>query len=880
MTRLTRNHIVFVLGALLSSPFLPVSANAQETASQSSAFSALKSDGNGVPALQQTYSVRFDGTIAAAIRLVAQTAGVDVSFDQSLPGLTSHVSLGGSRESAARLFLRIVENSPLSLRVARSGQIVIIARRDTKQTKGTIAGHVRDAATGEPIGDVRVEAQTENVRAISKSDGAFSIPNIARGNHRLHFLRIGYRPKIVDVSSAEDGSTQKIEITLEQAAVALAAVRVSPGQFGVMETSAGTPHTLSREEIRTNPQLGEDVFRAVNKLPGLSSNDLSAKFFVRGGAGSELYVSLDGVELYEPFHLKDIDAALSIVDVESIGGIDLSTGGFSAEYGDRLTGVFRMSSIQPPAAGARHAVGLSVTNLRGMSQGGFAGGRGGWVVSARRGYLDLALRLTNADDSVKPRYYDAFAKVQYDIGANQRIAAHVLHAGDKMRYLSADDPSIYSAYGSTYGWVTWDVGIGNKVSSTAVASVSRLTWDRSGKESDQNHVQLMSIEDNRSFDVAALRQDFKWSISDRALVRFGGEIKHENAKYDYLSWVRSGSRDEGQLVFAFDSIASAISPSGNQLGAYAAQRVAFSRFVVEGGLRFDHQTNQGGASQVSPRISASWNVTDGTTIRTAWGHYFQSQPLFELQTQDGISDFAQAELAEHRVIGIEQRLPFGIEGRLEAYQRLISRQHPRFVNALNSLEVFPEITSDRIRIAPGAGEARGIEFLLRPSSRRSFDWSATYALASIEDDIAGRRVPRAIDQRHTFSADVSYRAPTGKWRVSAGWLYHSGWPYTPTHFRTDTIFTSGNQALLNISDRLGELNSGRLPSYYRLDFRATRYMEFRGSRIAVFADIFNALNRENARGFDYDLEFNPIRIVRVIDTQVPRLPTLGVTWEF
>lgn len=878
MTRLSKFSVVFALGALLSSAFSPATATAQETAAQSS-FSALKPDGNGIAALQQTYSVRFDGTVAAAIRLVAQTAGVDVSFDESLPGLTSHVSLGGSKESAARLLLRIVDGSPLTVRVSRSGQVVIVARRDPRQTRGAIAGQVRDAVTGEPIGDVRVEAQTENARALSKSDGAFSIANLGPGNHRLHFLRIGYRPKVVDVSSDEDGSTERINVTLEQAAVALAAVRVSPGQFGVMETSAGTPHTLSREEIRTNPQLGEDVFRAVNKLPGLSSNDLSAKFFVRGGAGSELYVSLDGVELYEPFHLKDIDAALSIVDVESIGGIDLSTGGFSAEYGDRLTGVFRMSSIQPPAEGSRHAVGLSVTNLRGMSQGGFAGGRGGWVVSARRGYLDLALRLTNSDDSIKPRYYDAFAKVQYGLGSNQRIAAHVLHAGDKMRYLVAGDPSIYSAYGSTYGWVTWDAGIGNRLSSTAVASVSRLTWDRRGDQVDQGQ-KILGVEDNRSFDAAAIRQDFKLSLSDRALLRFGGEFKHENAHYDYLNWVRRASRDEGDLVFTFDSTVSSKSPSGNQLGAYAAQRVAFSRFVVEGGIRFDHQTNRGGESQVSPRISAAWNIATGTTIRGAWGRYFQSQPLFELQTNDGISEFARAELAEHRVIGIEQKLPFGIEGRLEAYQRLLSRQHPRFLNALNSLDVFPEITQDRIRIDPGDGEARGIEFLIRPSSRRSFDWSATYALASIEDDISGRKVPRPIDQRHTFSADVSYRAPTGKWRVSAGWLYHSGWPYTPLYFRADTIFANSNQVSLNISSRLGELNAGRLPSYYRLDFRATRYMEFRGSRIAVFADVFNALNRENARGFEYDLKFNPVRFVRGLDTQVPRLPTLGITWEF
>ena len=107
MTPLMRFRAVLVVGALLSSPFPRTDANAQQPITQP-AFTPLKSDGNGIAALQQAYAVRFDGTVAAAIRLVAQTAGVDISFDQSIPCLSSRISLGGSIESAARLLLRIV----------------------------------------------------------------------------------------------------------------------------------------------------------------------------------------------------------------------------------------------------------------------------------------------------------------------------------------------------------------------------------------------------------------------------------------------------------------------------------------------------------------------------------------------------------------------------------------------------------------------------------------------------------------------------------------------------------------------------------------------------------------------------------------------------
>ena len=107
----------------------------------------------------------------------------------------------------------------------------------------------------------------------------------------------------------------------------------------------------------------------------------------------------------------------------------------------------------------RTSLGLSVMNARATSQGGFAGGKGGWLVSARPGYLDLALKLTDISDSLKPRYYDLFAKAQYDLGRGGRVALHALRAQDTFRYQLDDEPNISSRYGSDYGWVTWDAAI-------------------------------------------------------------------------------------------------------------------------------------------------------------------------------------------------------------------------------------------------------------------------------------------------------------------------------------------------------------------------------------------------------------------------------------
>jgi hypothetical protein len=267
-------------------------------------------------------------------------------------------------------------------------------------------------------------------------------------------------------------------------------------------------------------------------------------------------------------------------------------------------------------------------------------------------------------------------------------------------------------------------------------------------------------------------------------------------------------------------------------------------------------------------------------VRAAWGKYFQHQPIYGLSIQDGENTFSPAELAVHRIVGIEQGVRYGTTLRIEAYDRAISRQQPQFLNSLNSIEVVPEVMIDRIRIDAPEANARGLEFFLKRAGVGRLDYSASYALARIVDKVDNEWVPRSVDQRHTVYIDAGYRPTSGRWRVSAGWLYHSGWPYTPAYFRADTIANKSNQMWITFSEHLGARSSGRLPDYYRFDFRATRYFEFKGTKLTAYADIFNSFNRENARGYGYSVLEQPVRIAREIDSQVPRLPTIGLTWEF
>jgi outer membrane receptor protein involved in Fe transport len=170
----------------------------------------------------------------------------------------------------------------------------------------------------------------------------------------------------------------------------LDSVVVSPSKFAAVEGIAGSTHALELGRLQALPNTGDDLFRGLARLPGLAADDISAQFWVRGAPHSEVRTRLDGVDLIEPFHLKDAQGALAIVDPGAIAWLELATGGFAADHGDRLAGVLTMETRSDPRR--RTALNLSLTGSGTSAQGTFGEHRGRWLVTARRGFPELALR--------------------------------------------------------------------------------------------------------------------------------------------------------------------------------------------------------------------------------------------------------------------------------------------------------------------------------------------------------------------------------------------------------------------------------------------------------------------------------------------------------
>ena len=406
---------------------------------------------------------------------------------------------------------------------------------------GVVSGFVRSGDSGQAVEGAQVELVERGLRVLTAADGGFTLAGVPYGAYTLRVDRIGFEPHLEVVTL--DGPALTVTVSLATAVVELGEIVVAPGRFGVMgDRTVRQQQTLTREDLETVPQVGEDVFRVLRTLPGVATDDISTRLNIRGGSDAELLSLLDGVELYEPYHLKDFDGIFGIVDVQSIGGIELVTGGFGPEYGDKLTGVFGMTSRRAPVQGTRTALSLSVSNASVLTRGSFDEGQGEFLFQARRGYLDLLLALTsNSDDDeeLSPSYYDLFGRVDYRLGAGHRLAFNVLHAGDDLTF-SDPDGRVNSGWDSSYGWVTWDADFGGLSLSTQ-AFAGEVDRRRDGDIDDPDALRgpnLLTVADRRSFRFGGVKHEARIGLGEHLLLKAGGEAKRQEADYDYASDTR------------------------------------------------------------------------------------------------------------------------------------------------------------------------------------------------------------------------------------------------------------------------------------------------------------------------------------------------------
>jgi hypothetical protein len=864
-------------------------AFAQEKSHQ---FQTDKPVGQEVPNAALTrVTLKLDKvTLEEALAIISEKGSLKLNYNRNRLPLNKKVSIDVKDEPILQTLLTVLHETGTGLRIMAGGHFAIIPFKT--KTYGKISGRVIDADTRQPLVGVNIIVTGTMTGSASDSEGRFLIPKLHPGVYSLMVSMIGYAEQRLNNIVILQDTVLTLNFELKQEAILLNQVIVTPGQFSIMGQGPTVQQALTREDLEIAP-LGEDVYRAVTRLPGVSSGDFSAKFAVRGGENDEILLLLDGMELLEPFHLKDIDGgALSIIDVAAVEGIDLMTGSFSAEFGDRKSGVFNIKSLRTPARRKSTSVGISFMNARIMSVGTFADDRGSWLFSARRGYLDMVMKLMEEKDPPQPVYYDILGKVDYKFQGKHTLSANFLHSGDRLNLVEDDNDEDNTGYDNTYGWMTLRYVPGSKLYFQTIASYGRLTHDRQGTGYDgDTGVMNFMVADEKNVDMYGLKQDWNLDISDRWYLKWGWDMKHLQAAYNYhsirqdITWL-----SEDTYSATSDTNNTNLHPSGNKFGIYLSNRFRIlTQLTAEIGIRYDH-ISFAGDDLLSPRFNLVYALREQTFLRGGWGYFYQSQGIHELRIPDGDIRFFPAELARQWVAGFEHTFRNGLNLRLEGYYKEHSDLRPDYRNLTNEMEIFPEVQSDRFKLNFTGATSKGIETYLKYDRGGKLTWWASYALANTNEDISSliyddveyitaEEFPGKFDQRHSFYLDVNYR-PNRNWRLNIAWQFHSGWPYT----ETELVTTKSPDGSVWGYKRYGEYNGKNYPPYHRLDFTINRHFHTAHGRFSAFFAVINVYNHGNVRNIKYIQDWDSVNerpyLVEENNYWFKLLPSIGVSWSW
>lgn len=646
---------------------------------------------------------------------------------------------------------------------------------------------------------------------------------------------------------------------------------VTPGRLSLVRQEQASSLTVEKEDVVLIPTFGGDISRVIERLPAVAAADNSAGFHVRGSLVEDASMILDGLELYDPFHLQRFQSPFSLVDSTLVDRVDLFGGGYTADLGDRHGGFLQISTL-PPGDSNQGEVELGTLNSRVSYGAPMKDGKGSWLVSLRYWYPDAlwdTIELGGGEKN-EPRFGDAYVKAAFNLSPRMIFSVHGLMAYDRLQFVETSVPVEENEQASAlnrgaYVWLRSLNSWTKNVSSETVLSGGGIDRERSGigRPLDESFL----VDDDRKLEFLGLEHDTSWQPSQAHLLKVGGYVRDLSAQYFYanqsLEDPTSGTEVRPE-------------PEGTSVGVYVAWRAALaSNFATEVGLRWDGQTYTSD-SQLSPRVNAVWRPGERSELRVGVGRFYQSQRIHELNVEDGQTLFLPAESAKQVELTFQHRFGAGPSLRIDAYYRRLTDVRPRWENLFKPIELFPEIGDDRVEIAPDSARLRGVELLVRGDPRRPLTWWVGYALSSAEDRVAGADILRSWDQTHAGEFLVGYRWGD-RWSLSLSGSAHSGWPTTPV---SGVIVTPPDE----IESVPGPRNSIRFSHYVRFDLKARRSFELSRGRLWLTAEIVNLTDRDNICCVDeFEFAIEPgggIDGTTTYDYWLGFTPAFSVLWEF
>lgn len=754
-----------------------------------------------------------------------------------------------------------------------------------------VKGKVIDGQTLSPLSYANIAFMDSEIGTSGNENGDFELKNSINAS-TLVISYVGYKSLIIDVS---DSLYNKIMLfKLLPINIFLQEVTVYSKPYDQLSLTEISNLSIQSEKIKDVSPGMPDILRSVQSLPGISvNNEFKADYNVRGGNQDENLVLVNGAKVYEPFHIKEAaNASVGIFNVDLIKRVDLITGGFSAKYGDKMSSVLNIKYREGSKEKFSGAVSASLAYLDGYFEGPLSNDVS-IILGVRKSYLEYVLSMVNLDEvsSLKPSFYDVQGVINYNISTSSKLLLEFIHAGDDFAYSPFKKRS--SSYSGTYRGQAaqintayneneefdasyfsnlFDIQSINILSSKAI-----LKGEISYYEQTDNEYRLFRSNDDASYTLTQngvlyydkrfleritydtlristfeLRSDLSYqfnpsyeaeggiSFQNIGYKEFTGDIftriRKRNVFNNPTSEVIDTSIYDGEFGNEFP-----IDASSYKINAYIENIFQLNQELTFNiGGRIDYfDLNKD--FTFSPRLSAGYLIAPSTTLRAAWGYYYQSPIYRQLRSSAASDTNTSSQLAIHYIIGLDHSFYFS-HGSNDYLQIKAEAYYKDYRDLISSrFGVFERITYSGYNDA--VGNAKGLDIYAVLNLSDFYCW-VSYGLLfanedKLNDDIG--MYPRYTDQRHTLAL-ISSVDLGANWQFSLKGFYGSGFPYTPR----SAINNNGTWEW-----KQERVHSAHLPAYKRVDVRIEKEIEFSGSSLNIFVDVSNVFNFKNIQNYEY-----------------------------
>jgi vitamin B12 transporter len=695
-----------------------------------------------------------------------------------------------------------------------------------------VRGKVKDTKN-QPIAGASITLKNTYDGATSDSTGGFSFTTQEKGPQTLLVTSVGYKSSEQTIDLHEPQF--HLDILLKEELNELKAVTINAGSFAAGDSKRGA--VLSSIDVATTAGSNADITAALKTLPGASQVGEQEGLFVRGGAGYETKQYIDGTLVNNPYNS-------SVPDIAQRGrfspflfkGTVFSTGGYSAIYGQALSSVVLLESVDLPEKSEIDAtisplvVGLGTQQLASDKKSSW-----GFSYDYTNVGLYFAAVKQQPDYFKTPQYHNGDANFRIKTKGGGMIKYYTTFSYNQLglRRQDVDSLNMNDAFAlNNHNWynnLSWKEYFDNGWKMDLGASYS-TNKDNIMQQVQNIANQPVSFSDSAFWmqskefsvvtrqDLSQIKAVFDKKIGGISSIRFGGEYW-----YSYNTQLYNDT----SLHLSYNGIVQKF--TDNYVAAFAESDIFLTNeLAAKLGVRYENSSLLA-KSDLAPRVSLAYKTGKDAQISMAYGIYYQKPENTQLFYTTNLG-FTKA---THYILN---------------YQKMTKERIFR-------VEVYYKQYADLIKTVPfnyyyfsynntGTGYAKGLDFFWRDKkSIKNFDYWISYSYLDSKRNYlnyTSQLMPN-FAATHTASVVMKRFFTESKIGFNLTYTFATGRPYY--NFMLD----STNKYYLADQGKTKDYNSMNLSMEYVPSVGKTNPKVF----VVWFASVTNVLGYSAIYGYNY-----------------------------